>query len=192
MKMIGLTGPTGAGKSSLRPIAENLGFKVVDCDILARKAVEKGTDGLKALVNAFGEDILSCDGTLDRKALAARAFSSKKNTDLLNKTLLPFIIELVLYESDREFVLLDAPTLFESGLNEKCDCTIAVLAERETRLSRICQRDGISKEAALLRINAGKTDEFYKQNADYIIYNNDNMELLEKEFSDILKTVKER
>ncbi len=192
MKIVGLTGPTGAGKSSLSHIAENFGFKVIDCDILARKAVEKGTDGLKALVDAFGEDILSIDGNLNRKALAKKAFCSKENTELLNKTLLPFIIELVLNECDKDFILLDAPTLFESGLNEKCACTIAVLAELETRLSRICKRDGISKEAAILRINAGKTDEFYKQNADYVIYNNDDIELLEKEFSDILKTVKER
>ena len=192
MKIIGLTGPTGAGKSSLKNAAENLGFKVIDCDKFARKAVEKGTEGLKALVNVFGEDILLSDGNLNRKALAKKAFSSAENTEILNKTLLPFIVDLVMAECDSEYVLLDAPTLFESGLNAKCDATIAVLADKKTRLSRICERDSISKDEAILRINAGKTDDFYKENADYIIYNNGDLELLNNNFLYILKTVEER
>lgn len=192
MKIIGLTGPTGAGKSSLKNAAENLGFKVIDCDKFARKAVEKGTEGLKALVNVFGEDILLSDGNLNRKALAKKAFSSAENTEILNKTLLPFIVDLVMAECDSEYVLLDAPTLFESGLNAKCNATIAVLADKQTRLSRICERDSISKDEAILRINAGKTDDFYKENADYIIYNNGDLELLNNNFLYILKTVEER
>ena len=68
--VIGLTGPTGAGKSSVTSVAENIGFKVVDCDRFARIAVEKGSDGLNAVVNAFGSEVLNTDGTLNRKALA--------------------------------------------------------------------------------------------------------------------------
>ena len=172
MIIIGLTGPTGAGKSSLKTVAENLGYKVIDCDITARKAVEKGTKGLMALVNTFGEDILFSDGSLNRKALAQKAFSTPQNTELLNKILLPFITELVLKECEGDKVLLDAPTLFESGLNEKCTATVGVLADRETRIERIKNRDNLSEDEALTRINAGKTDEFYKQNADFVIYNN--------------------
>ena len=114
MKIIGLTGPTGAGKSSLNTVAEDFGLKVIDCDIFARKAVEKGSEGLKALVIAFGEDILSPDGTLDRKIMAQKAFSTPENTEKMNKTLLPFIVRLVLNECKGQDVLMDAPTLIES------------------------------------------------------------------------------
>lgn len=191
MIIIGLTGPTGAGKSSLKTVAENSGYKVIDCDITARKAVEKGTKGLMALVNAFGEDILFSDGSLNRKALAQKAFSTPEKTELLNKTLLPFITELVLKECEGDKVLLDAPTLFESGLNEKCTATVGVLADRETRIERIKSRDNISEVEALIRINAGKTDEFYKQNADFVIYNNGETEEFQKEFEVILSKIGE-
>ena len=191
MIIIGLTGPTGAGKSSLTPVAENRGYKVIDCDKTARQAVEKGTAGLKALKIAFGEDILFSDGSLNRKALAQKAFSTPQNTELLNKILLPFITELVLKECEGDKVLLDAPTLFESGLNEKCTATVGVLADRETRIERIKNRDNLSEDEALTRINAGKTDEFYKQNADFVIYNNGETEEFQKEFEVILSKIGE-
>ncbi len=170
--IIGLTGPTGAGKSCVSAVAEELGFKIIDCDKLARIAVEKGTAGLSALVKAFGNEILQSDGTLDRKALAKVAFKSRENTELLNKTLLPHIVLLMKKRANTEKVLLDAPTLYESGIDSMCTAVIAVLANEETRLKRIIVRDGIDETAARLRISAGKTDEFYKSKTDYIIYNN--------------------
>ena len=184
--IIGLTGPTGAGKSSASSVAEKLGFKIIDCDKLARVAVEKGTDGLKSLVVAFGEDILNTDGTLNRKALAQKAFAEKEKTELLNKTILPHIVKLVEKESVGDKILLDAPTLFESGIDSMCDSTVAVLCDTEIRLSRIMKRDGIDKESAMLRIGAGKTDEFYNQNADYIIYNNGDSEVFCENFKKII------
>lgn len=192
MKMIGLTGPTGAGKSSLTAVAENLGYKVIDCDKTARIAVEKGTDGLKALVKVFGEDILLPDGSLNRKALAKKAFATKENTELLNKTLLPFITDLIRKECDTEYVLLDAPTLFESGINSECVSTVAVLADENLRLERICERDSLTEEEARLRMSAGRTDDFYKENADFVICNNGDITVFTKEFEDILKEIKER
>lgn len=185
-KTIGLTGPTGAGKSLLSSTAERLGFQVINCDLYARKAVEKGSEGLLRLAAVFGEEILNPDDTLNRKALAQKAFSSKENTELLNKMLLPYIVRLVNEGIKGEKVLLDAPTLFESGIFKQCDFTVAVLADREIRLERITERDSISREDALLRINAGKDDEFYKRKSDYILYNNDDIKRLEAEFEYIL------
>lgn len=192
MKMIGLTGPTGAGKSSLTAVAENLGYKVINCDKSARLAVEKGTDGLKALVKVFGEGILLPDGSLNRKELAKKAFATKENTELLNKTLLPFIVDLIRDECDKEYILLDAPTLFESGINSECAFTIAVLADEKLRLERIKIRDSLTEEEAKLRISAGQTDDFYKENADFVICNNGDITVFTKEFEDILKEIKER
>ncbi len=188
-KIIGLTGPTGAGKSSAAAVCRAFGVKHIDCDALARKAVEKGTAGLNAVIEAFGNDILNSDGTLNRKALAQKAFKDPKSTELLNKTLLPFIKELVLNEIEGDAVLLDAPTLFESGINEICVKTIAVLSDIEKRLARIIKRDNISEEEALLRINAGKTVEFYLEKCDFIIYNNLDENTFNNEFSNLLREI---
>lgn len=187
--IIGLTGPTGSGKSTASKAAAELGFKVIDCDILARRAVEKGSEGLNALKNAFSDKILNPDCTLNRKKMAEIAFSSKKNTELLNKTLLPYIVILVKQEADSDKVLLDAPTLFESGIDKMCDGTVAVLADEETRLKRIMSRDRIDKAAAMLRINAGKDDEFYIKNTDYIIYNNSNEQEFIIQFKKIISDI---
>lgn len=190
-KIIGLTGPTGSGKSSAALIAKNFNIKVIDCDKVARTAVKKGSDGLNDLVKVFSSGILKKDGSLNRRELARRAFSSKENTKLLNKTLLPHISKIIMSKLKDETVLLDAPTLFESGLNKICDVTVAVLAEKEDRLKRIIKRDKISKEDALLRINAGKSDDYYIKKADYVLYNNKNIKQYINKISKIFKEYSE-
>ena len=181
-KIIGLTGPTGAGKSSLWMACFDLGLALIDCDRVAREAVEKGTEGLKALCEAFGYEILNADGTLNRKKLASIAFASPDKTELLNNTIFPFIKVLVLKEAEYDGnTILDAPTLFESELDKVCFKTIAILADRDIRLKRIIERDNLTIEEALLRINAGKDDNYYIERADYVIYNNgDECEFLHK------------
>ena len=187
--VIGLTGPTGSGKSSLSKIAEEFGLKVIDCDKTAREVTNKGTEGLTALVSAFGEDILLPDGNLNRKALANRAFKDSKSTELLIKTILPFIAEIVIMQSKNQDTLLDAPTLFESGINKICNKTVAVLADRDIRLKRIIERDNLTLIEAEIRINAGKDEKFFKENADYVLYNNGNENAFLERFSDILKEI---
>ncbi len=188
--IIGMTGPTGAGKSSVAAAARELGFKVIDCDLLARDAVKKGTCGLNAVVDAFGNDILNDDGTLNRKTLAQKAFASKDKTELLNKTLLPFIVALVNEQiGDNDLVLLDAPTLFESGAHRICSDTFAVLCDSDTRKKRIMARDNITEAEALLRMNAGKSDEFYKANTANIIYNNGDISQLEQSAKALLNNL---
>lgn len=169
--VIGLTGPTGAGKSTVTAVAESLGFKVVDCDRFARIAVEKGSDGLADIVQVFGGEMLNPDGTLNRAALAKAAFATPKNTELLNKTLLPHIVKLINAEINQPRVLLDAPTLFESGADSLCDEIVVVLCDKKTRKKRIMERDGIDEAAADLRIKAGKPDEFYVEKSHNIVYN---------------------
>lgn len=187
--VIGLTGPTGSGKSNASRIAEDFGLQVIDCDKTAREATVKGTKGLNALVCVFGEEILLPDGSLNRKALAALAFKDKQSTDLLNKTILPYIADLVIKQAAGQDTLLDAPTLFESGINKICNKTIAVLADKDIRLKRIIARDNLTLKEAETRINAGKDEEFYRERADYILYNNGDENAFLKRFSDILKEI---
>lgn len=187
--IVGLTGPTGAGKSSAATLCKTLGIKHIDCDIIARRATEKGEKGLLAVAKAFGEDILNPDGTLNRKALAAKAFKDNDSTELLNKTLLPHIKSLVMAEITGDRVLLDAPTLFESGINEICHKTVAVLSDKEIRLKRIIARDNITTEQALLRISAGKNDDFYKERCDFVIYNNEDENTFDINFLNLLKEI---
>ena len=189
--IIGLTGPTGAGKSSATKAAEKLGFQVIDCDLIARQATKKGTDGLKALTKAFGRDILLSDGSLNRLQLARKAFSSKENTELLNKTVLPFIVKLIKAQIGDSDTVLDAPTLFESGLNSICYKTIAVLASKELRMQRIISRDQLTINDANIRLNAGKSDDYYKEKADYLIYNNADAKNFYCKVTEILKNIKE-
>ena len=187
--VIGLTGPTGSGKSDASRIAEDFGLQVIDCDKTARKATEKGTKGLNALVLVFGEEILLPDGSLNRKALAAKAFKDKQSTDLLNKTILPYIADIVIKQAAKGDTLLDAPTLFESGINKICNKTVAVLADRDIRLKRIIARDNLTLKEAETRINAGKDEQFFRERADYILYNNGDENAFLKRFSDILKKI---
>lgn len=190
--IIGLTGPTGSGKSTFSLIASKTGVKVIDCDKVAREAVLPGSDGLKALVNTFGEDILDLSGNLNRKALANIAFSDKEHTELLNKTLLPFIVKLIKKKITGDKVLLDAPTLFESGIDEICYKTVAVLSDSENRLKRIIERDNLNIEDAKIRLNAGKPDSFYKEKADFILYNDTDLSDFSKKSKQIIKNVFER
>ncbi len=174
--IIGVTGPSGSGKSLFSEIAAERGVFCINCDKSARKAAYKGSALLKSLVEAFGEQILSQDGELDRAALAQIAFSSRKNTDLLNRTSLPHIVKFVRAEIDSaeeaQVVLLDAPTLFESGLDEICNTTVAILADYNLRNERIITRDNLTEERAELRLKAGKPEEFYTERANMVIYNN--------------------
>ncbi len=188
--IIGMTGPTGAGKSSVSAVAQELDFKVIDCDLLARKAVEKGSHGLDAVTRAFGKDVLNDDGTLNRKALANAAFVNKEKTELLNKTLLPYIVELVNEQTvDSSLILLDAPTLFESGADQICTDTFAVLSEYEIRKKRIMTRDSLTEYEAVLRMNAGKSDEFYKGKTANIIYNNGDISQFTNEAKQLLNNM---
>lgn len=189
--VVGLTGPTGAGKSSVTDVAKNLGFKVIDCDALARVAVEKGSDGLADIVKAFGDGVLNSDGTLNRKQLAALAFSASDKTELLNKTLLPHIVKLIKAQIDVPLVLLDAPTLFESGADSLCDDVIVVLCDEKTRKDRIIKRDGIDESAAELRIKAGKDDNFYIERSNNIVYNDCELSVLNLKIQKLLNKLLE-
>lgn len=177
IRIIGLTGQTGAGKSTVAKILEENGLFIINADSVAHEVVEKGEPTLAKLSDSFGEDIINPDGTLNRKLLAKRAFSSRENTDLLNSITHPAITERIrlkiskAFENGENAIVLDAPQLFESGENEMCDIVVTVTSPLTIRLNRIMSRDDVSEEEAMLRINAQHSEEYYIKNSDIVIRN---------------------
>lgn len=192
MKIYGLTGQTGAGKSTVAASLSKKGFFVIDGDKVARRVTEKGSPALAELSEAFGKDILLPDGTLDRKKLAERAFASKEGTKKLNELTHPHIHALFIEEIEKakksgfSLCLIDAAALLESPSKALCEKIIVVFCPEDIRLERITKRDNITKEAALRRIHAQKSDEYYLSNADIIIKNYPPYDL-EKEIEKFLK-----
>ena len=191
--ILGLTGQTGSGKSTLHSAAEEKGFYVVDCDKVAHKVTRENERLKVALCAAFSDGILT-DGNIDRKKLANAAFKSEENTKLLNETVLPFISEAIMSiieKAPSEYIMLDAPTLYESGIDKKCNFVVALLANEQIRKERIIKRDNISEQSALLRLSAAKDDGFYISRADEIIYNNGSIEEYSKQFLNLLNKLLE-
>ena len=172
--IIGLTGQTGAGKSTVCAYLSSMPFYIIDCDKVAREVTEKGSPVLDRLAAAFGKDIILEDGSLDRALLASRAFETSEKTELLNGITHPAILDAVkakIASATCQNVILDAPTLFESGADKLCDRIIAVLCDENKRKDRIISRDNLSLEQANKRLMRAKSNEFFTERADAVIYN---------------------
>ncbi len=167
---IGLTGGSGSGKGYVGKIFESLGFKIIDADFYARQVFDQNKEILPRLQQEFGNNIIK-DGALDRQLLADRAFKSKDATNKLNTIMHPAIIALCEKQA-QGLCVLDAPQLFESNANTKCYKTVAVVADDETRIKRITQRDNITENQAKARLGAQMTNDEYMQKCDFVIYNN--------------------
>ncbi len=193
MKIIGLIGGSGCGKSSVASFLTEMGLSHIDCDQIAREVVEPGTPCLAELVEHFGCGILLDDGTLNRKELARRAFADKEQTQELNRITHKYILartDQCIEEVTSEIgVVVDAAALAESGYLEKCDCVIAVLAPMHKRLRRIRKRDNIGFLAVRQRLKAQKPDSYYQAHADYLIINHSSREHLRQQTLDVYQKI---
>lgn len=192
----GLTGMSGAGKTTAcRVFAEN-GFTVIDCDKVARKVVEPGTPALNDIATYFSDEILLPDGSLNRKKLGGIVFSDREKLDALNSLIYPYItfdiIERIteISRSGKIYVLLDAPTLFESGADVLCDTIVSVTADIESCVGRIMMRDGLTREQAELRLSSQHDRSFYIQRSDFCADNSGTQEELIKALNDIIGKIK--
>ena len=184
MLRVGLTGSIGVGKSFVTSVFIELGCRVLDADQTAREVVMPGTPGLKAVAEAFGEDVLTTDGTLDRKRLGARIFADQSQRERLNHILHPFIIarqDEILNgweaEDPKGIGIVDAALMIESGGYKRFDKLIVVHCRPEVQLERLMLRDKLSRDEALRRINSQMPQEEKQKFADYLIDASDGFEL---------------
>jgi dephospho-CoA kinase len=184
MLRVGLTGSIGVGKSFVASVFVELGCHVLDADQTAREVVMPGTPGLKALTEAFGEEILNADGNLDRKQLGTLIFADQSQRERLNHILHPFIIvrqDEIMNAWEAEdpdgIGIIDAALMIESGGYKRFDKLIVVHCRPEVQLERLMLRDKLSRDEALRRINSQMSQEEKQKFADYLIDTSDGFEL---------------
>ena len=191
--IIGLTGQTGAGKSTVRHIFRERGAAVIDADSVAHDITEKNTECIYDIVSHFSCMVLNENGTINRKALGKIVFSDKKELAMLNKIIFPYILEEIEHRiaeksaEGAENIVIDGATIIESGCGKLCDMLISITADEAIRTRRIIRRDNITREDAERRVAAQKPEEFYTENSDVVIENNESIENLESRVSTVLK-----
>lgn len=196
-RVIGLTGQSGAGKTTVSRVFSQNGFAVIDADIISREVTEKGQPCLTELSEAFGSDIINSDGTLNRKRLGSIVFSDREKLRQLNGIIYPYIIYRIisrideLSEEGRELILLDAPTLFEANADDLCDLIISVTADESIRMSRIIARDNITTEAAKKRFESQYSEHFFVNHSDFVIINNKTPDVLAAKAEEVAGKIKE-
>lgn len=177
MKIIGVTGPTGAGKSLFGECARKLGIEAINADEVYHSMLVPPSACLTELRKAFGDCIFKPSGELSREALGKIVFSDPEKLSLLNSTVLKIVLEEIrgmiiqLERRGDKLVVIDGPTLIESGFHKECDVVVSVLASKDTRIERIIARDKISRDRAVARVNAQNPDSFYIDASTHIINN---------------------
>lgn len=199
MKILGLTGQSGAGKGVVASLLKEHGIPAVDADAVYHELLIPPSPCLDELRAEFSDAILNADGTLNRPALSALVFAptdeGKARLRRLNEITHRYVIEQTLamleeYEKRGcRAAVIDAPLLIEAGLHRKCDHVVAVLADREIRIARLLERDRLSIEQISARLDAQKDASFYIEHADSLVYNNGTIDELKASVSALLAEV---
>lgn len=198
MLKIGLAGGSGSGKGTVSSLLSQAGIPSFDCDAVYHDLISRDGPLTREIVRAFGENVRSKDGGIDRRALADVVFHDKDKLAELNRiTHKEILAVLAEWENRAEqqgitAILVDAPLLFESGLDRECDMTLAVIAPTELRIERIVSRDGISRKEAEDRIAAQLSDKELSRRADVVISNGEDLTHLINEVGRILSIINER
>lgn len=161
MLSVGLTGGIGSGKSTVSGELVRLGYRVIDCDAIAHRITEKGSPVLDEISDAFGEEVITSDGSLDRKAVAAIVFNDREKRLKLQEIVTRKVIDEAASELEAlkasgsgETVFVDMPLLFETESEDLFDRTLVVTCSLEKRIERVMKRDGVSREKVIERINS--------------------------------------
>lgn len=198
MIKIGLTGGFGSGKSLVSDAYRQAQIPIIDADEIARIVVKQSSPTLKQIQEIFGDKILEKDGTLNRLRLAEIIFKNNEAREKLNKIIHPAILKQMNLELSKHeragdaLVIVDAPLLFETGLDKKMDVTIVVWTPEDICLSRLVQYRGFTEEEARLRMEAQMSIEEKRQKADYIIDNAGSIEATREQSLALLKEIREK
>lgn len=185
MMIVGITGPTGAGKSIVCRLLKDWDrISVIDCDKVARQVARRGERCLLDLAVEFSSVIIDEDGELNRKKLASIVFRDPAKLRRLGEIMYPHILARIGRSLDRRekrgdrAVFLDAPTLYQSGADALCRQVVAILAPPEDRLRRIMKRDRLTEEEARARMASQPGDDFFLGKVDHVIFNTGRMTTL--------------
>ena len=195
VRLLGLTGGIGSGKSAVAALLRARGIPVFDTDRAARDAVLPGTPGLAAVVAAFGPEVLLPDGTLDRAGLARRVFADPTARDRLEQLLHPLVdAAAAAWLRDRvdeghRLCVYEAALIFETGREAWLDGVVAVLADAETRVRRVVQRDGTSPAAVRARLAAQLDDDERRRRARWVVVNDGSLVELERQVEGLVATL---
>jgi dephospho-CoA kinase len=201
MLRVGLTGSIAVGKSFVSGLLAEMGCRVVDADVLARRVVEPGSEGLRKVVEAFGESVLRPDGTLDRARLGAVVFGDAGRRELLNSILHPLIFaeqdELLRrwgLEDPRGVGVVDAALMIESGGYRRFDKLVVVHCRPEVQLERLMRRNGLTREEAERRVAAQMPQQEKLRHADFRIDTSEGFEDTRRQTAEVytaLRTLSE-
>lgn len=192
--IIGITGSSGAGKSTICEILQKeYNVKVINADQIAKRLSSKGTSYIKDIINKFGEDIIDDCGELKRKKLADIIYTNPDKRNELNSCTFKYIKKEIEEEikniGENETIIIDAPLLFECGLDKLCDKIIGVVSQRKLQIERIVTRDNIDPKHAEKRLQAQESNEFYIKQCDIIIVNNNDIQDIEEKIKKLLKNL---
>ena len=197
MIIIGLTGGIGTGKSTVSNYLKEHNCLILDADAISRQMTEKGQPALIDIAKAFGEDLL-VDGVLDRQALGNIVFNDKEKLDILQSIITNKVVEYIntrIEELKEEryngIVVIDAPLLFECGMEGIADENWLVSASLDVRLQRVSQRDGLSEEQILSRINNQMLQEDKEKLSQVILDNSGSLEDLYEQINENLERIKD-
>lgn len=179
--VVGLTGPIGAGKSTVAGMLRELGAKVLDADAIAKDELLRGTVGYSAVIQRFGTEILGEDKEVDRRKLAAKVFADPLQLEALERILWPRVIARVLEARSMlggdEVLVVEAIKLLDTSLRRACDRVWVVVAPRDLLLSRLVAR-GVDEDDALRRLSTQSAEAEFRQAADIVIVNDGGREAL--------------
>ncbi len=197
MKVIGLTGGIGTGKSTVSAYLREKGCRIIDADRMAHQMTEKGSPCLAEIEAAFGKEVFLEDGSLNRKKLGETVFADPVKKERLEQIITQKVIEKTLAEIDRsrrqqeELVVLDAPLLFECGMQGDTDENWLVTCDKKIRFARIAARDGLSSEEIEKRMRNQMPTEQKEKLADRIIDNSRDLPWLYAQIDAQLARLKE-
>jgi dephospho-CoA kinase len=191
MLLVGLTGNIGSGKSTVAQFLSERGATIIDADVLARRAVERGTSVFDKIVERWGTAVLAPDGHLDRAALRRVVFSDQTQLEELNRMVHPEVerlrdrlVEQARNRGDR-VVVCDIPLLFERHMTDRFDRIVLVDAERPVRLERLVSDRDLRETEAMEMIAAQMPAELKRARADFVIENNGTLAALEARVNDV-------